>query len=91
MTWTSARSPVLRPEDLESAGLTPGTCVGGPLDGDPLVARAADDVRGLWALGPGRCFLLAPLTDWPADGEARRLGLYGFEPDRRTWTWIADD
>jgi hypothetical protein len=81
---------MLRPEDLESAGLTPGVCVGGPLDGDPLVARAADDVRALWALRPGRCFLLAPLDASPANGAARRLGVYRFEPDVRIWTWIPD-
>ena len=78
-----------RPEDLESAGLVPGTCVGGPLDGDPLVARSSEDVRGLWWTG-GR-YLLAPLDQWPADGAARHLGVYTFRPDRRTWTWIPDE
>jgi hypothetical protein len=80
---------VLRPADLERAGLAPGDCVADPLDGDPLMARTADAVRGRWATGAGRD-LLAPLTDWPADGEARRLGVYRFEPARRTWTWIPD-
>ena len=80
---------MLRPEALARAGLAPGDGVGGPLDGDPLMARTADDVRGLWATGAGRS-LLAPLTDWPAAGEARRLGVYRSEPDRRTWTWVPD-
>jgi hypothetical protein len=82
---------VIRPEEIESAGETPGLCVGGPLDGDPLVARTVDDVRGLWALRPGRCYYLASPTEPPGDGAARRLGIYRFEPDRREWSWIADE
>jgi hypothetical protein len=80
---------MLRPEDLDAAGLTSGVCVGGPLDGDSLVARASDDVRGLWAT-EGR-YLLASLTTWPADGESRRLGVLRWEPDCRKWTWIPDE
>jgi hypothetical protein len=31
-----------------------------------------------------------PLTQWPADEAAERLGIYCFEPARRRWTWVPD-
>ena len=68
--------------------MTPGECVGGPLDGSRLVAHAPDDVRGVWE-SAGR-YLTMPLTQWPADEAAERLGIYCFEPARRRWTWVPD-
>jgi hypothetical protein len=83
-------------DDQGSTAFTSGECMGGPCDGDLLLPLVADDVRAVWVVPDGSEWstvgrrVLYGFGELPRNQYAQRLGIYRFEPDRHTWTWIPD-